>query len=72
MDSIIVILTIVLMECALSVDNAAALATLVKHLPDGEKRKALRYGIIGAYAFRFAAIFLASWLISVSWMKALG
>lgn len=41
-----------MMECVLSIDNAAALATLVKHLPPGQREKALKYGIIGAYVFR--------------------
>lgn len=34
------------MEGVLSIDNAAVLATMVKHLPKESQVKALRYGII--------------------------
>lgn len=31
------------MECILSIDNAAALATMVRHLPVEQRARALRY-----------------------------
>lgn len=52
MTTLFIIINIILLECILSVDNAAALATMVKHLPTDERKKALRYGMIGAYVFR--------------------
>lgn len=67
------IFTIVLMEVVLSVDNAAALAIIVRMLPTQEERvKALRYGIIGAYVFRGLALVLASLLIKIAFLKLLG
>src|SRR5688500_19407072 len=44
-------------------DNAMVLAVLVLGLPRREQRKALRYGIVGAFAFRIVAILLAVYLI---------
>lgn len=66
------ILSLIVLESLLSVDNASALAAMVQHLPNGQRQKALRYGLIGAYAFRGACLFLASWLIKFIWLKILG
>jgi YkoY family integral membrane protein len=41
-------------------------------LPKGEQRQALRYGIIGAFAFRAIATLLAAYLIRVGWVKLVG
>ena len=46
---------LVLLEGLLSADNALVLAILVLGLPRDEQRKALRYGILGAFAFRALA-----------------
>ena len=43
---------LVLLEGLLSADNALVLAILVLGLPRKQQRKALRYGIFGAFAFR--------------------
>lgn len=42
-NDILVIFTLIVMEGILSIDNAAVLATMVKHLPKDEQTKALRY-----------------------------
>lgn len=68
----LVILNLILIESLLSVDNAAVLATMVMDLPREQRAKALKYGIIGAYVFRFICLLLASWIIQVTWLKALG
>jgi YkoY family integral membrane protein len=57
---------------ALSADNAMVLAVLVLGLPKAKQRKALRYGIIGAFVFRGVAILLAVYLIRLGWVKLLG
>ena len=41
--------SLVLIEGLLSADNALVLAVLVKHLPEKQKKKALMYGMFGAY-----------------------
>ena len=43
---------LVLIETLLSIDNAAVLATMVMDLPENQRKRALKYGIIGAYVFR--------------------
>src|SRR5262249_32368805 len=48
------------------------LAVLVLGLPKRQQRKALRYGIVGAFAFRGLATLLAVYLIRVGWVKLLG
>jgi YkoY family integral membrane protein len=41
-------------------------------LPKAQQRKALRYGMIGAFAFRSVAILLAAFLIRLGWVKLFG
>ena len=63
---------LVLLEGLLSADNALVLAILVLGLPRRQQRKALRYGILGAFFFRILATLLAVHLIAVSWVKLVG
>jgi len=63
---------LVLLEGLLSADNALVLAILVLGLPREEQKKALRYGILGAFAFRALATALAAYLIDVAWIKLIG
>jgi YkoY family integral membrane protein len=63
---------LVLLEGLLSADNALVLAILVLGLPRQEQRKALRYGIAGAFAFRILATLLAVELIAYGWVKLVG
>ena len=63
---------LVLLEGLLSADNALVLAILVLGLPRPEQRKALRYGIVGAFVFRIAATLLAVELIAFGWVKLIG
>jgi|DEB19_MinimDraft_3_1074340.scaffolds.fasta_scaffold66484_3 YkoY family integral membrane protein len=69
---ILIILNIVLLEVILSIDNAVVMATMVNTLPKNQQRKALTYGILGAYLFRGLALLIASALINMSWLKVLG
>ena len=69
---IMVVLILILIEGVLSVDNAAVLATMVMSLPEGQRGKALKYGIIGAYAFRGICLVLAAWLIKIWWLEPVG
>src|SRR6187397_1690304 len=68
----VTILLLVGLEGLLSADNALVLAILVLGLPREEQRQALRYGIIGAFAFRILATMLAVQLISFGWVKLVG
>ncbi len=61
-----------LLEGLLSADNAIVLALLVRHLPPQSQRKGLLYGLVGAFAFRLAAILLASFVLRLWWLQAAG
>ncbi len=71
-NALIVVLNLILIESLLSVDNAAVLATMVMDLPDHQRARALRYGIIGAYVFRGLSLMFAAYLIQIWWLKPLG
>ena len=63
---------LVVLEALLSADNAMVLAILVLGLPRTEQRKALRYGIVGAFTFRIAATLLAVYLKDVQFILLIG
>lgn len=64
--------TLVILEGLLSADNALVLAVMVKPLPEKQRKKALFYGLLGAYVFRFIAIGVGVFLIKLWWVKLLG
>lgn len=68
----LVILNLIVIESLLSVDNAAVLATMVMDLPEKQRGKALKYGIIGAYFFRGLCLLFAAWLVNIWWLKPIG
>ena len=69
----LIIFSLVLIECLLSVDNAVVLAAQTQSLPTQELReKSLFYGIWGAYIFRFIIIGLGTYLIHFWEIKVLG
>jgi YkoY family integral membrane protein len=63
---------LVILEGLLSADNALVLAILILGLPRRDQKKALRYGLVGAFAFRIAATLLAVYLIRLAFVKLLG
>lgn len=63
---------LVILEGLLSADNALVMAIMVLGLPRADHRKALRYGLIGGFAFRILATMLAVYLIHAAWVKLLG
>ena len=67
-----IILTLVLLEGVLSFDNAAVLAVMSRKLPPEERKKALTYGLVGAYVMRFLAIVFAAVLIAVPMTRLIG
>jgi YkoY family integral membrane protein len=66
------ILVLVVLEGLLSADNAIVLALMVLGLPKAEQNKALKYGLIGAFAFRTAATLAAVYLIQLVVVKLIG
>ena len=72
MTEVLIFLNIMILEIVLSIDNAAVLAAMVKELPKEQQKKALTYGIAGAYLFRGFALLFASVLIKLVWLKVAG
>jgi len=63
---------LVILEGLLSADNALVLAVMILGLARDDQQKALRYGLVGAFAFRILATLLATYLIRLGWVKLLG
>jgi YkoY family integral membrane protein len=72
LQNVLIILNLFLLESLLSIDNASVLAILVKDLPYKQQNKALRLGILGAFIFRGASLFIVAWLIKIFYLKILG
>jgi len=68
----VVFLVLIILEGLLSADNALVLAILVKPLGEEKQKKALLYGLIGAFIMRFSALFLISFLANVWQAQAIG
>jgi YkoY family integral membrane protein len=66
------ILVLIVLEGLLSADNAIVLAMMVLGLPKPDQAKALRYGLLGAFAFRIATTLAAVYLIELEIVKLIG
>lgn len=63
---------LVILEGLLSFDNALALAAMVKHLPEQQRKRALTYGMAGAFIFRLGALSIVTYLMTAYWVKWVG
>lgn len=68
----ITVAALIALEGLLSADNALVMAIMVLGLPRRQHRKALRYGLLGGFAFRFIATLVAVYLIRFAWVKLAG
>jgi YkoY family integral membrane protein len=68
----VVVFMLVVLEGLLSADNAMVLAVLALGLPKHQRKRALRYGIVGAFAFRSVALLFGLYLIGLSLVKLAG
>ena len=71
-EDFVIIALLVVLEGLLSADNALVMAVMVLGLPVREHRRALSYGLVGAFALRAVATLLAVYLIRLVWVKLLG
>jgi predicted tellurium resistance membrane protein TerC len=71
-SDLVTIALLIALEGLLSADNALVMAIMVLGLPRHEHKKALHYGLVGAFVFRIAATLLAVYLIQVAWVKLIG
>lgn len=67
-----VLLVLIGLEGILAADNALVMAVMVKHLPEKQRKKALFYGLAGAFVMRFGSLFLISFLVDVWQVQAIG
>ncbi|PAK73524.1 hypothetical protein B8W95_06270 [Staphylococcus pasteuri] len=67
-----VLLVLVFLEGLLAADNAIVMAVMVKHLPPEQRKKALFYGLLGTFVFRFLALFLISIIANFWFIQAAG
>lgn len=67
-----VLMVLVALEGLLAADNALVLAIMVKHLPEQQRKRALFYGLVGAFVLRFASLFVISFLVDVWQVQAIG
>lgn len=67
-----VLLVLIFLEGLLAADNAVVMAVMVKHLPKEQQKKALFYGLFGAFVFRFIALFLITFLAKYWEIQAIG
>lgn len=67
-----VLLVLIGLEGLLAADNAVVMAVMVKHLPHDQRKKALFYGLLGAFVFRFAALFMITLIVEWWFVQAIG
>lgn len=67
-----VLLVLIGLEGILAADNALVMAVMVKHLPEKQRKKALFYGLAGAFILRFGSLFAISFLVNVWQVQAVG
>ncbi len=67
-----VLLVLIVLEGLLATDNAVVMAVMVKHLPKLQQKRALFYGLLGAFVFRFTALFMITFLVKFWEIQAIG
>lgn len=72
LSSLATMMFLIFLEGVLSLDNALVLAVMVKHLPVPLRRKALTYGLAGAFAFRLLSLLLLTHFMHFTWVKLFG
>ncbi|MDO6656385.1 TerC family protein [Anaerobacillus sp. 1_MG-2023] len=67
-----VLVVLIGLEGVLAADNALVMAIMVKHLDPQKRKKALFYGLGGAFVFRFGSLFIISFLVDIWQIQAIG
>ncbi|MEI3612037.1 TerC family protein [Pseudogracilibacillus sp. SO30301A] len=67
-----ILIVLIGLEGLLAADNALVLAIMVKHLPEKKRKRALFYGLAGAFVLRFGSLFIISFLVDVWQVQAIG
>ncbi|HZD84178.1 MAG TPA: DUF475 domain-containing protein [Candidatus Angelobacter sp.] len=70
LKSLFIGVNLVFMECILSIDNTAVLAGMLRTFKkEKDRKKAFRYGIIGAYLFRSIFLIFVTTLMAIWWIQ---
>jgi YkoY family integral membrane protein len=76
LNYLVILFNMVTIESLLSIDNVAVLAVMVGGLPQTQQKKALMYGMLGAYVFRGVSLLFLGFFIHnptfSEWAKFLG
>lgn len=67
-----IIIAILVMDMAMSGDNALAINAMVMHLPEKIRGKAIWFGMLLAAGLRVVALALANFIMANPWVKILG
>ncbi len=67
-----VIVSLIIIEVILSVDNALVNVTLANALPPHQRKRAIRFGITLGAMFRVIALFAVAFIIQNIWIKLAG
>ncbi|MBX7209119.1 MAG: DUF475 domain-containing protein [Verrucomicrobiaceae bacterium] len=71
-DALMVVVSLIVIEGLLSVDNALAIAAMASHLDEKKRKVAMTIGYAGAYGFRIIALFVADIIIDNHWLMLAG
>jgi len=72
LEAVPVLLSLILINGLLSVDNSLAIAAMASRLPEHQRPAALNWGIAVAYGFRCICLFFAAAILENDWVKLLG
>ncbi len=64
--------SILLVNLVLSGDNAIIIALASKNLPEGQRKKAIVWGSVGAVILRIILTFIAAYLLNIPYLQFLG
>ena len=64
--------SILLVNLVLSGDNAVIIALASKNLPEGQRKKAILWGSVGAVILRIILTFVAAYLLNIPYLQFLG
>ena len=67
-----IVASLIIIEVLLSIDNALVNATLAESLPERQRTKAIRFGILLGAVFRITALFAVAFIIHNVWLKVTG
>jgi len=71
-ETIPVLISLILINGLLSVDNSLAIAAMASRLPEQQRPAALNWGLAGAYGFRCICLFFAAAILENYWVKLIG